>query len=69
MLSSEEIRKRGEDRLQATYEAIERGETVDTGKLTLLNAWDHVQLGRALVREADEAQRVADDGLEQLNFG
>jgi hypothetical protein len=60
-LSSDELMKRGDDRLQQIYDAIERGEPVDFRKYAALEALEIVQLGRAFEQETIEAHRVEDE--------
>lgn len=60
-LSSDELMKRGDDRLESLYGTIERGEPVDHRKLAALEAVEMVQLGRAFAHEADQAQRAEDE--------
>lgn len=68
-LSSDDMEKRSEDRLQAVYEAIERGEQPDLRKLSLLTGVEILQLGRVATREAVEAQREADERYRSSSGG
>lgn len=60
-LSSDDLMNRSEDRLEATYQAIERGEQPDYRKLSLLMGVEVLQIGRAFAREAVEKQRAEDE--------
>lgn len=65
-LSSADILKRGDDRLEALYQSIERGEPVDYARLSLLEDLEVVQFGRAFAAEASQAQADADKVFERI---
>lgn len=62
-LNSKELMDRGDDRLEAVFQQIEAGETVDYAKLARLDVLETAMIGRAFAREAAENDRAADDLL------
>jgi hypothetical protein len=62
-LNSKELMDRGDDRLEAVFQQIEKGEPVDYRKLSLLDPLETAMIGRAFAREAAENDRKADDLL------
>lgn len=64
-LNSNELMDRSDDRLEAVYQQIERGEPVDYHKLALLDVLESAQIGRAFARESADADRAADDRYQK----